>query len=425
MGYFLGVCSFCLLAIILGSSWTTPVAGASVGTTLGNTPWPMLHQNAQHTGLSPYLGPTVPFLKWKFQTGGAVYASPAVGRGRIYVGSDDGNLYALNLQGVLLWKFQTSSPIRTSPAIGSDGTIYLASYITSSSEQPEGILYAINPAGRMIWNLTLVNFQGYDSLSSPTIGPDGTIYTSDVGFRVVAVHPDGTLKWQLITDGEVFDSPAVASDGTLYVGVDDPDPVGFCDQCLLALDPNGTVRWGSIPKRAGFSWPAIGSDGTVYINGYAINPDGTVKWGSSGFGSPSIAPDGTIYGSVDNGVFATNPDGTLRWVFPIERPSGSGNPCCFYGIVGLSDVAIGSNGILYFGVGVEGFCNCAPVPSGYGNASLYAVAPNGTLAWKFVIHPTVTCATFGCPIVSLSDPAIGSNGTVYVGSGDGNVYAIG
>src|SRR6266436_4201640 len=121
MRYFLGACSFCLLSIILGSSWTTPVAGASVGTTLGNAPWPMFHQNAQLTGLSPYPAPAIPFLKWKFQTGGAVYASPAIGLGRVYFGSDDGNLYALNLQGNLVWKFQTGCSIETTPAIGSDG----------------------------------------------------------------------------------------------------------------------------------------------------------------------------------------------------------------------------------------------------------------------------------------------------------------
>ena len=412
-----------MLLLVALSLLSSPSIQPSTGPSASSV-WPMSHQNAQHTGLSPFPGPALPFLRWMFQTGGPVYSPPAVGRGRIYVGSYDGNLYALNLQGVLLWKFQTPSPIMTTPAIGSDGTIYLASHIRCIEPPCYGVLYAISPGGRMIWNLTILALQG-PALSSPTIGPDGTIYTSQLGFRTYAVNLDGTLKWQLTTDGEVFDSPAVAPDGTLYVGVDDPDPSGSCDQCLLALNSDGTVRWSAIPKRAGFSWPAIGSDGTVYINGYAINPDGTVKWGSPGFRSPSIGPDGTVYGSVDNGVFATNPDGTLRWVFPIERPSGSGNPCCFYGIVGLSSIAIGSNGILYFGVGVEGFCNCAPVPSGYGNASLYAVAPNGTLAWKFVIHPTVTCATFDCPIVSVSDPTIGSDGTIYVGSGDGNLYAVG
>ena len=412
--------AFMALSMVVLSLLSTPSVQSSAASA-----WPMFHGNAQHTGLSIFPGPTVPFLRWKFQTGGPVYSPPAVGRGRIYVGSYDGNLYALNLQGVLLWKFQTPSPIITTPAIGSDGTIYLASHIRCIEPPCYGVLYAINPGGRMIWNLTILALQG-PALSSPTIGPDGTIYTSQLGFRTYAVNPDGTVKWQLTTNGEVFDSPAVAPDGTLYVGVDDPDTSESCDQCLLALNSDGTVRWSAIPKRAGFSWPAIGSDGTVYINGYAINPDGTVKWQNPGtFGSPSIGPDGAIYGAREDIVNSINPDGVLRWQFPIERPSGSGNPCCFYGIVGLSSMAIGSNGILYFGVGVEGFCSCAPVPSGYGNASLYAVAPNGTLAWKFVIHPTVTCATFDCPLVLLSDPAIGSDGTIYIGSGDGNLYAIG
>src|SRR5712691_8044126 len=72
-----------------------------------STPWPMFHQNPQHTGLSSFQGPQAPFLKWRLQTGGRVDSPPAVGRGRIYLTSEDGNVYALNLQGVLQWKFQT------------------------------------------------------------------------------------------------------------------------------------------------------------------------------------------------------------------------------------------------------------------------------------------------------------------------------
>jgi outer membrane protein assembly factor BamB len=382
----------------------------------------MFHQNAQHTGLSSFPGPTVPFLKWKLQTSGPVDSSPAIGFGRVYVGSEDGSLYALNLQGNLLWKFQTSSPIRTSSAIGSDGTIYLASYIKSASGEHEGILYAINPGGNLKWNFTLANFQGDDSLSSPIIGPDGTIYASDEGGGVVAVHPDGTLKWEVAASGEVFGPPALGPDGTVYVGVDDPDPSGACGQCLLAINPDGTVKWGVLHIGTFFS-PAVGSDGTVYIQGFAINPNGTVKWENGAFSSPSIGFDGTIYGTMDD-LDATNPDGTLRWVFPV-RGSASCTPAgCSYVYVQPSSVAIGSNGILYFGVGITHFCNCAPVPSGSQNASLYAVSSNETLVWKFPIGTTNAC-TSECPFFALSDPAIGSNGTVYVGSTDGNLYAVG
>ena len=348
----------------------------------------MFHQNAQHTGLSPFPGPTLPFLRWKFQTGGPVYSPPAVGHGRIYVGSSDGNLYALNLQGDLLWKFRTSSPVTTSPAIGSDGTIYLASSLGCGSLYCTGVLYALGPSGRMIWNLTVSSDQG-PALSSPTIGPDGTIYTSQLGYHILAVHPDGTLKWEVPAFGEVPEPPTLASDGTVYVGVDDPDPSGVCGHCIMAINPDGTIKWTNGDTGIAGPSPTVGEDGTIYTPGrdglFAFHPDGTVKWNITGeFYSPSIGRDGTIYVSGSGGLKAVSPDGTPKWKFH------AGNEDLF-------SIAIGSNGILYFGAG----------------NSLDAVAPNGTLVWQFILQP------------HISDPSIGSDGTIYVGSSDGNLYAIG
>src|SRR5437773_35836 len=221
-----------VLLLVALSLLSSPSIQPSTGSSASSV-WPMLHQNAQHTGLSPFPGPALPFLRWMFQTGGPVYSPPAVGRGRIYVGSDDGNLYALNLQGVLLWKFQTPSPIMTTPAIGSDGTIYLG-----GESQQGGVLYAINPAGKLKWNLTIPSLEGVGGALSPTIAPDGTLYVSDFDFQILAVSPNGTPKWNVNTYGEVWDSPALAADGTVYVGIDDPDSTGACGQCLMAINPN-------------------------------------------------------------------------------------------------------------------------------------------------------------------------------------------
>jgi outer membrane protein assembly factor BamB len=56
--------------------------------------------------------------------------------GTVYVGSSDGNLYALDgLTGHLRWKFSAGAPINSSPAIGSDGTVYVAA--------DSGLLYAL------------------------------------------------------------------------------------------------------------------------------------------------------------------------------------------------------------------------------------------------------------------------------------------
>jgi hypothetical protein len=83
-------------------------------------------------------------LHWKFMTGGAVRSSPAVANdGTIYVGSDDGRLYALQSNGILNWKFPTLGAVSSSPAIDANGTVYVGS--------GDGSPYAINPDGTLKW----------------------------------------------------------------------------------------------------------------------------------------------------------------------------------------------------------------------------------------------------------------------------------
>src|SRR3989442_13946597 len=105
---------------------------------------------------------------------------------------------------------------------------------------------------------------------------------------------------------------------------------------------------------------------------------------------------------------------------------GSGGHCITtdcsvtsYVTIQQSSVAIGSNGILYFGSGVTDSTCSVSGCTRYGAGNLYAMAPNGTLSWKFAVGSTAGL------YFSVSDPAIGSNGTIYVGSSDGNLYAIG
>src|SRR5437899_7125726 len=188
-------------------------------------PWPMFHQNPQHTGLSSFVGPSTPILKWKFTTLGPVISSPAIASGTIYIGSVDGNLYALNRDGALKWKFSTGGRIESSPAVGSRGTIYVGSM--------DGYLYAINPHGTLEWKIR-IPFLG--STTSPTVWSDGTIYVGADQY-IFSINPHGYVNWNLTTNsgGGTYDSPAVGFDGTIYIGVDDPE--------LEAVYPNGTMRW--------------------------------------------------------------------------------------------------------------------------------------------------------------------------------------
>ena len=238
--------------------------------------------------------------KWAFLTGGGIraFSSPAIGAdGTVYVGSDDFNLYAINPDGTQKWVFATGSPVRSSPAIGTDGTLYVGS--------PDFNLYAINPDGTQKW--AFPTFGGV--FSSPAIGADGTVYVGSTDSNLYAINPDGTQKWILgaqdvgLPPTAVVSSPAIGVDGTIYVGADgpsSPESGGF----LLAINPDGTLKWPFFTLNDVRSSPAIGADGTVYVgsfdgNLYAINPDGTQKWAfqtSSGvFSSPAIGADGTVY----------------------------------------------------------------------------------------------------------------------------------
>jgi len=80
-------------------------------------------------------------------------------------------------------------------------------------------LYAIDPRGRnrKKWAFETGNWVS----SSPAIGSDGTIYVGSKDKNLYAISPDGLKKWAFKTGGNVFSSPAIGSDGTIYVGSDD------------------------------------------------------------------------------------------------------------------------------------------------------------------------------------------------------------
>ena len=174
------------------------------------------------------------------------------------------------------------------------------------------------PAATNLWMLPLAN---YDSDSSPALAPDGTIYQATFDGRLVAVSPQGEIKWIFKTPLEIESSPAVADDGTIYFG--------SRDRKFYAVSPDGKLKWTFATGAWIDSSPAIAADGTVYFgswdgNFYALNPDGSLKWKFPAGGivdsSPAIGADGTVYfGSHDGNFYALKADGKLRWKFPTQR----------------------------------------------------------------------------------------------------------
>jgi outer membrane protein assembly factor BamB len=194
--------------------------------------------------------------KWAFKTGGGVVSSPAIGAdGSIYVGSNDGHLYAIGPQGDLKWKFMTEGAVQSHPALGDDGTIYTGSF--------DHNVYAVRPDGRLKWKFKI---QGRVS-SSPALGPDGTIYISSWDRYIYALRPDGSLKWKFPTRGEMISSPLLGPDGTIYVG--------SWDHHLYAIKDDSSGPWVSkktLPKKKGRSHRTDSSqDPSLFIGGEFLN----------------------------------------------------------------------------------------------------------------------------------------------------------
>ena len=206
-------------------------------------------------------------VRWRFATEGRIRASPAVAGDRVYVGSADGTLYALDASsGREVWRFQTEGrtlesgkfgfdrrTIQASPAVA-DGRVFVGSR--------DGFLYALDAAtGKLAWR---VDHQMSWVNTSPAVA-DGVVYagSSDERFLQAVDARTGRERWRLATERPVWSSPAVAGD-MVYVG----DGSGT----VYAVDrATGRERWRHKAGRRIFSSPVI-ANGVLYVG----NDDGGV-----------------------------------------------------------------------------------------------------------------------------------------------------
>ena len=229
-------------------------------------------------------------------------------------------------------------------------------------------------------------------LSSPALSTNGTLYIGSLGNRVHALDArTGAVRWELVTGEPVVTTPAIGADGTVYVGTDEGR--------LHALDgATGAERWRFVAGGQIESSAALGADGVVYVGSddrhvYALAAaSGAVLWkfttGDWVRSSPAVAADGTVYaGSYDQKVYALDgASGRKRWEFT----SG--------GWISSSP-AIGADGAIYVG----SF-----------DHKVYALdGASGAKRWEFLTGGMVE-----------SSPVIGLDGVVYIGSDDGKVHAL-
>lgn len=277
--------------------WAAPLAWA--------TPLDFYRYPLSHTGYYPqaYVAPS-PQLHKRYglvNIGryGASKSSPLVDQGIIYVGADDGHLYAIREADMsLAWSFrvrpQARQGIHATPALD-DQHVYIGAY--------DGWLYALNKAtGRLVWQTRLgdsigssaviwgnrlyvgvetIKREGYLSCvnkntgkhvystdnfghhthATPTINPDtATVFMGANSHRFFAIDANtGKLKWTYDTGGPIKSTAALVEGDVLFTSWD--------GHLYKLSQQTGALVWRFKSNDQSMSSPAIDTDRRVVYFG--------------------------------------------------------------------------------------------------------------------------------------------------------------
>ncbi|MBL9167920.1 MAG: PQQ-binding-like beta-propeller repeat protein [Verrucomicrobiales bacterium] len=363
-----------LLGAILLAGWTSSVQADD---------WPMFRGNPSLTGISTNRLPNKLTKLWEFKTGGAVKSSPAIAQGKVYVGSLDQKVYALDLRtGAKAWEFKTEGGVESSPLV-LEGRVYVGSEDTH--------LYALNAkTGALDWKFATGDkiLGGPNWVASPKPG-EKWILAGSYDFKLYCLEAaTGKSNWVYESSNYINGTPAVSEGKTVF---------GGCDALIHVI----SLTNGSKIKEFEAGAYIAGSSALVgkyaYVGHYENEflcfdlEKGTNIWSFKDrnfpyFSSPAVTADRVIFGGRDKRLHCLKrSDGTSVWTFA-TRGKVDSSP-----VVSHDKVVVGSD---------DGF--------------LYLVSlADGKEIWSYEIGQAVG-----------SSPAI-AEGRIIVGSEDGRIYCFG
>jgi outer membrane protein assembly factor BamB len=365
--------------------------------------WPRAGQGPAGQNATAAALPSQLSQVWVSETGGPVRSSAAIAENAVYVGSDDGYLYALDLEtGVLRWKYRTGSPVASSPAVangrvfvGSDsGSVYafLAEGDKRLTEDRVGLQLWRFDAGDAVVGSPLVTLSGRTVFGSR----NGTVYAIDV--------VSGQPAWTHNTGGPVVASP-----------VKSPQP-------LTVLDSSGRER---TERDVIF---CASEDGQVSA---LAERDGNLLWSVS-----TGAPVRSTPVAWDKKVLVVNEEGAAlalngadgREVWRQQLPGSPGGSPAVDGSRAIVPLRVGrlvglslTTGEAEWTTEIPGRIESTPIGVqgpllyvGSANGHLYGIdRGNGGVRWDFATAAPISAS-----------PAV-AHGQLVCGSEDGSIYAFG
>lgn len=192
---------------------------------------------------------------WRTETGGQISASPTVADGTLYLGNNNGVLYALDVgTGEILWKAQVPNPLMSAPLIYGDLLIVgegdPTSRTSSPSEPvsvgqgPSALIGLDRASGKIRWQ-TMLNGS---AMPTPAI-INGILVHHDGAGYITGLNP---------TTGEKHYSHSIGSMASMTAML----PVGDSDFITAGVGSNAVWRFraddGAVVWRSSFSKGASG-----------------------------------------------------------------------------------------------------------------------------------------------------------------------
>jgi len=380
-------------------------AAGSDGADLQDAIW---RGNLARTGEFSSPGPLKePKVKWIFSTGKPIKSSPIITGGVVYVGSDDGHLYAIDLaSGKEKWKYAVGAPVRCSATVAG-GRVFLTSangvhavdaasgaklWIKSGSfwddsplvlnlpiqhrdgKKLDGLVFYAEPWKGLVGLDVATGNEMWRYRDGRGPGKDGCSAFIHRGMLGFFRGSQATVLVNALTERMVYEI-----DGGIDNGIFTPaGRDGICYSYIGGIVAFDIEENGKLGR----------TDSGKYKMKWRYFPQEDKSWDRRHPGISSISVDdkAVYFGQVDKNVYALNREtGELLW----KRPTG--------GPVSSSP-ALGTGDLLF--VGSQ-------------DKMLYGISKlDGSVRWTFATGGPVT-----------SSPAPVGN-LVVVGSDDGNIYAL-
>jgi len=345
------------------------------------------------------------------------------------------------VNGSVEWNYSTEYH-SLSPVVGPGDNIYFVTVNTSAmgyvpgadklSNESFGMLLSLDKTGALNWKFSVKG--GF--YTSPAVDSDGVVYIGSEEGVFYALNSDGDVKWSYSTGEPIRTPPTIGPHGTIYFGTRRTSGSSI-QGSLYALYPDGTPKWVYTIGQGIAASPAVEDDGTVIIstldgNVTAVNSNGNEKWsyftGSQLWSAPTIDPEGNIYVGIIDGLLKLNSDGELKWQLDkklenkgvLSSPSIGGSGTIYITSLNKNLTAVTSEGDIKWNYSFGHIGNTPSIGAdetiyvGSYDKNVYSISSKGELKWTYETGGEVS-----------TSPAIGSDGTVYIGSNDGNLYAFG